>query len=570
MPTKFKKYNTLRNQIILLFSIVSFIIVLTITAFGYNKFSTIYDDIMQSQLEQTSIELNSAMEAKYAQINSIASQVTTDEDIEKLTYELNQSEGAITKQQEKQFKKVLRRYYPYVTTIYDYRFYKNDGTPLFPVEKSLQNDIDADWIEKAEQAQGKLIWVGQDSNSTRYSYAIKLIRSMNHSFVSSGYLVLKLENAYFETQFGNDENFIQIFDSTNRLVAGPELPNLLHSTSDELVYEGEKYKIVKSISHITNWTVYVAQSMTDYTEQIRVIRYFMLMIATIVLIISIVLAWIFASSLTKPLKRLTKVLRINRKHHKMILMEESQSSNDIQTLEKTYNQFILHINQLMEEIYEKQRLQKNAELKAWQSQINPHFLYNTLNSFYWHLIANDEEELAEHVLAMSDLFKYTINSVTHSDTVTIAEEINHITNYLKLMKMRIGERLQWEIDCPPHLLQVKIPKLLLQPLIENALIHGIEPLRTNGLISLQMTEHDDKRVKISIQDSGPGIPLDIIDKLNKMIDLSSSNDNIGIQNIRMRLQMHYAQAVADSLRFYTTVPTGTVVEMIIPKEDEFL
>lgn len=566
MTAFFKKHNTLRNQISLFFSLVSIIIVITITAFGYNKFSSIYEDIIQTQLEQTSVELNNGMEAKYAQISSIASQVVTDEDIQKLTFDLRNIEGEITPDQQQQFKKVLRRYYPYVTTIYDYRFYTLSGTPLFPVANSLQNEVTTQWISKAQKAQGRLVWLGQDSQNPRYSYAIKLMRSMNHAFEPTGFLLLKLENAYFETQFESDENFLQIFDTTQQLVAGPVIPNLLSVAGDEVINGDKKYKIVKSISPVTGWTVYLAQSMNSYMEKINIIRYFMLFIALIVIVISVILSWIIAYSITKPLKRLTNILRINRKHNKMILMEEAAASHEIQTLEKTYNQFILHINHLMEEIYEKQNLQKQAELKAWQSQINPHFLYNTLNSFYWRLIENGEDTLAEHVLSMSDLFKYTINSVKGPDTVTVDQEIEHITNYLKLMKMRLGDRLQWKISYDSKLSNIKIPKLLLQPLIENAIIHGIELQRGNGLIELTIKEQDEKRIIISIADNGPGISSDVLKKLNTMIDLSSNNDNIGIQNIRMRLNINYSENVADSLHFYSTVPSGTTVEMILPKE----
>ncbi|MBQ0138845.1 MAG: sensor histidine kinase [Kurthia sp.] len=564
MKSFWRKYNTLRNQIFLLFSLVSIVIVVAITSFGYNKFIKVYDTIIQSQLEQTSVELNRAMEAKYEQINSIASQVATDEDIQKLMFDLQQGPPTVSMEQQQQFKKVLRRYYPYVTTIYDYRFYTMQGRPVFPSSTSLQHAISPQWITKAGEANGKLIWIGQDSQNMRYSYAIKTIRSMNHSFKATGFLVLKLENAYFNTQFENDDNFVQIFDSEGQKIAGPESPNLLHGTQEELRINEKRYKIIQSVSADTNWTVYVAQSTNIYDGKIKNIRYFMILVSIIVAVIAFILSWIIASSITKPLKRLTAILRMNRKDNKMSTIEASTHNYEFHMLYKTYNEFITHINALIDEVYEKQLLQKQAELKAWQSQINPHFLYNTLNSFYWRLIEHGEDDLADQVLSMSELFKYSIHSSKSIDIVSLEQEIHHIDNYLNLMKMRLGDRLQWEVQCSPTLENLQIPKLLLQPLIENAIIHGIEPKRTNGFIRIAIIEamHD---ITITISDNGIGISDNILQKLNNQIDLSRDNENIAIQNIQMRLSIHYSTQVAQSLHFSANKPCGTIVTLTIPK-----
>lgn len=561
-----RKYNTLRNQIFLLFSLVSFIIVVAISTFSYNKFIAVYDTIIQSQLEQTSIELNSAMEARYKQINSIASQVSTDEDIQSLLFDLQQNPAAISLEQQSQFKRVLRRYYPYVPTIYDYRFYSMQGTPLFPTATSLQQTFSQQWITKATEANGKLVWIGQDTQNTRYSYAMKTVRSMNHSFQPIGFLVLKLENSYFNTQFENDENFVQIFDGENQQIAGPKSPKLLHASTEELQINATHYKIIKSVMADTNWTVYVAQSTQIYADKIHSIRYFLIIFSSIIAVLAFILSWVIASYITKPLKQLTAILRLNRKNHTLLKIKASSHNYEFYMLYATYNDFITHINALIAEVDEKQLLKKQAELKAWQSQINPHFLYNTLNSFYWRLIEHGQDDLADHVLSMSELFKYSIHSSKSIDIVTLEQEIQHIDNYLNLMKMRLGNRLQWAIECDSNLENLQIPKLLLQPLIENAIIHGIEPQRTNGFIHLAITDIDDA-VTITISDNGIGISDDILQKLNKQIDLSNANDNIAIQNIQMRLAIHYSAEIAQSLHFSANEPCGTIVTLTIPKED---
>ncbi len=565
MKAFIKKHNTLRNQIFLLFSVVSLIIISAVTFIGYNKFSSVYDEIVQAQLEQTSVELISSIEAKYSQVSMIASQVSTDDDIQSLMYQLLKRPDMASFQAQT-FKRTLNRYYPYVDSILDYRFYALDGAALFPASQELNIIIDDQSIQKALDAKGQLIWVGQDTNSHRYSYAIKVIRLMNHSYENSGFLVLKLANEYFDTQFGETNNFIQIFNHSNQFMTGKNSSNLLLSDEGKISINDEPFYVVKGVSPRTDWTIYVAQSMVNYIYKIQKIRLFLVGIALIGAVLGFILSWIIASYITSPLKQLIEAMR-NRSKRQLLHIEETNSSLEMHTLHHTYNQFITDIERLIEEVYEKQILQQRAELKALQSQINPHFLYNTLNTFYWKLIDDGKDELADYVLSMSALFKYSVSSsITVTDVVTLQQELEQVEHYLNLMKMRLDDRLTWRIQCEPELKAVQIPKLILQPFIENAIIHGIEPQRTKGIIDIVIRSNGPRLISIIIQDNGKGMPATTLENLNKMTDIESGMNHIGIHNIRMRLAIHYSESVADSLYFKSDEAQGTKVSLILPKE----
>ena len=568
MKAFIKKHNTLHNQIFLLFSAVSVVIITAVTFIGYNKFSSVYDEIVQVQLEQTSVELNSSIEAKYSQVSMIASQVSTDEDIQNLMYQmLSKPETATYYAQN--FKRTLNRYYPYVDSILDYRFYALDGAGLFPTSQELNLIIDDQSVQKALNAEGQLIWVGQDTISHRYSYAIKVIRLMNHSYEYSGFLVLKLANEYFDTRFGDSGNFIQIFDHSGQFLTGQNSSKLLLSDEGEIVIEDEPFYVVKSVSPRTEWTIYVAQSMANYNREIQKIRLFLIGIALIGVVLGFLISWIIASYITSPLKQLIGAMR-NGPKRQLLHIEVTNSSLEMHTLHHTYNQFITDIERLIEEVYEKQLHQQKAELKALQSQINPHFLYNTLNTFYWKLIDDGNDELADYVLSMSALFKYSVSSsTTATDVVTLQQELEQIEHYLNLMKMRLDNRLTWRIQCEPELMTVQIPKLILQPFIENAIIHGIEPQRTEGVIDMIIRSNGPHLLSISIQDNGKGMSATTVDHLNKMTDISTGMNHIGIHNIRMRLAIHYSESVADSLIFKSEENEGTKVSLILPKEEKY-
>lgn len=235
-------------------------------------------------------------------------------------------------------------------------------------------------------------------------------------------------------------------------------------------------------------------------------------------------------------------------------------------LHHTYNQFVIAIEQLIEEVYEKQSLQQHAELKALQSQIKPHFLYNTLNTFYWRLIEDDNEKIANDILAMSELFKYSISTTSNSqEVVTLQDELHHLQNYLQLMKMRIGDRLNLFIDVDPKLYKLHIPKLLLQPLIENAIVHGIETQRNDSFISITIHSIDTQNIIVKIKNNGHKIPPQELVELN---DFSTplENSHIGIQNIRLRLKLYYSEEIAKSMLFESNDIQDTTITIILPKE----
>lgn len=535
-----------------------------IACIGYFKYSSVYDEIVQSQLIQTSYEVNSAIEAKYEQVSTIAAQVSTDADIQQLMTTISTTEN-VTNQQQQLFKRTLDRYYPYVNSISDYRFYQLDGSAIYPNVGQLQTILDESWMNTAIDAKGQLIWIGQDATSGDYSYAIKVIRLINQAYRPSGFLVLRLHNKHFDTYFENEDNFIQVYDRANQWIIGNSSPRLLHQENGKLLLDGKQYYVVKNESPRTNWSIYVVQSLDDSIKEIQNIWNFTLVLSVIAIIICFLLSWVLASYITSPLHRLTSAMRHDPKK-KLQHIEETYGSVEMHTLHRTYNEFITQIETLIEEVYEKQLLQQQAELKALQAQIHPHFLYNTLNAFYWKLIDEDKDELANYVLSMSALFKYSVGSVkAESDIVTIRQELEHIEHYLNLMQMRLGERLSWELQCEPALTTIQIPKLLLQPIIENAILHGIEPQQTNGKVTVHIYATSPEAFTIVVTDNGKGIPTSMLRRLNGITSASDS-EQIGIQNIRKRLEMYYSEQVADTFLYDSDGQTGTTVTITLPKE----
>ncbi|MEI3340658.1 MAG: histidine kinase [Eubacterium sp.] len=162
------------------------------------------------------------------------------------------------------------------------------------------------------------------------------------------------------------------------------------------------------------------------------------------------------------------------------------------------------MNRLIKEIYVKNLEKKDAELALLQSQINPHFLYNTLDSINWMALANDQDEISEMITALSDTFRLSLMK-NNSSFVEIDQEIQYIRSYLILQKFRYGERLQYSFDLPEPMPRLYIPRFILQPVVENSLKHGIDSMEQGGSIVIQLEIGDD--LTLTIRNDGTSIDL---------------------------------------------------------------
>ena len=156
-------------------------------------------------------------------------------------------------------------------------------------------------------------------------------------------------------------------------------------------------------------------------------------------------------------------------------------------LMETFNYMVFKIDMLIKEVYQEKLAQKNAELEALQSQINPHFLYNTLDTINWMLLEKKEYEISGIVVSLGEMMKYAISR--SSRTVALREEIRHVSNYLLIQKERMEDKLEYEIDIPHQYESVQVPRLILQPLVENAIINGIE---TGGKVSIRVYDREEE------------------------------------------------------------------------------
>lgn len=206
---------------------------------------------------------------------------------------------------------------------------------------------------------------------------------------------------------------------------------------------------------------------------------------------------------------------------------------------------------------------KASELKALQSQINPHFLFNVLNSISSLALVEKAPKTQEVIYNLSNLLRYTLRKV--NKIVTLEEAINYIDSYLKLQKVRYADRLQYEINISEETKTINIPFMILQPFVENAIVHGLEKKEEGGFIKIY-EENLGSHVALCIEDNGTGITKDKLDTI--LDDLkskeTSSSDRIGINNVNRRMYHHYGEEY--DIDIISHIRKGTIVKITIPKE----
>ncbi|WP_052421983.1 MULTISPECIES: sensor histidine kinase [Paenibacillus] len=311
------------------------------------------------------------------------------------------------------------------------------------------------------------------------------------------------------------------------------------------------------------WITLYSVPLSSLTEELNSIKSAVLIMILASLLLSIPLLMFFSSFLTAPIK--TLLLSMRRFQNGQF--EEKVNIkywDEIGQLSRGYNNMVANIKALVDDAYLLKLKEQEAELKALQSQINPHFLYNMLDTIFWEAEAAGQDKISEMVINLSRLFRLSLNQ--GKSFTSVAKEKELIELYLSLQKMRFKDSLDFVIDIPDELHPYVILKLSLQPFIENALIHGIERKRGGGCVSISGQRTGDQLMFV-IEDNGGGMSSETLQKILTLPDESdiyTARDTGGyaVQNVQARLKHFYK---GDFTLHYTSVPgEGTRVEIIIP------
>jgi two-component system sensor histidine kinase YesM len=278
---------------------------------------------------------------------------------------------------------------------------------------------------------------------------------------------------------------------------------------------------------------------------------------------SVIAAWAISRSIYIPIKRLHDVTTTITKNDLQVLMTRS-NADEITELGMSFNIMIGRIRELLDAKVREQENLKKAELRALQAQINPHFLYNTLDTIIWMAEAQKTAQVVEIVSALSSFFRISLSK--GKDWITIGEEIERTKSYLTIQRMRYRDILDYRIDVDEDVLDNTILKLILQPLVENALYHGIKNKRQGGTITVRARPLSDEEIVLEVEDNGIGFTAEKLEQVNaKLADEMGDirlESGFGIDNVNKRIKLYYGRQYGLSIRSEYLI--GTCVSLIIP------
>ena len=290
------------------------------------------------------------------------------------------------------------------------------------------------------------------------------------------------------------------------------------------------------------------------------LRDYIILLVILCAVAAYILLWFLSRSITRPLDQLNSAMKTVQYKHLNVSLDV-KSRDEIGELTESFNYMMGRIHTLVNRVYEEKLAQKNAEIEALQAQINPHFLYNTLDSINWMLIDRDELDISSVVVSLGKLMQYSMD--TSSALVPLHMEYRNALDYLNIQKNRLEDRLLYELDLPSDLEDFLIPRLILQPLIENAIIHGILPSGRSGRITVR-TRQEGGRLVLSVQDNGDGMEPMQLQQLRQLLSGSQESGSIGMRNVARRLQLHFDGQCRFSVD--SGPGRGTTVRLLLPMQ----
>jgi Predicted signal transduction protein with a C-terminal ATPase domain len=423
-------------------------------------------------------------------------------------------------------------------------------------------------------------------NNDQYLCVIRKMNEYTLPNTNQNYVKINIDiNKIFEI-FNREQNYINIclVDENNKIIYSPDNPLFYRLTlktpnngsiaqrsldynpkalgKDSIIRE---YKLGNA-NYLSDWKIVGIMDRRIILKALSQSRYFIFYLALISMLVATVSILIIVQSFNHRFKKLAKHMT-KVENQQFELIETAEGKDEIGGLIRNFNLMTAKINSLINDVY-KLKIQKQdlelervrAELNFLQSQMNPHFLFNTLNALLVVCIKNNYSEVVEVIKYLAKTLRRLLS--WNDDLVTIDEEMAFSEMYLKIEKFRFGEKFRYELAVDDGALQCRIPKMTIQPLIENACEHGIQAIKAIGVVKVKI-DLTAEMLKVTVTDNGSGIDGEKLAEIrNHMAEGGEGNENIGLRNVYRRLRLYYGEDVEFSIS--SRINSGTAVGFVVP------
>lgn len=366
---------------------------------------------------------------------------------------------------------------------------------------------------------------------------------------------------------------LMVFSEDGMIYQGTEfdasqLPDMEKSQGYEIRrLGGQRYFICYLKSSLNGWTFVNLFPYSEIFGQVMLVRYLLVGGLLVLFAVTAIVMKKLAHIITRPLERLTDSMQVAetgdfRKAGEKVSAEMSAEprQDEVGQLSQEFGVMMEKIDTLIHENYEKQILLKDTKYKMLQAQLNPHFLYNTLNALNWLVRAGRSQEAGMMIMRLGDLLRAAFSKKSYA---TVEEEVGLVKSYIAIQEIRYRSRAEFTVDVSGELEPYVIPRMTLQPLVENAISYGVDPSPETCRITVTVREEEND-IFLEVRDTGPGMTADELEGVRNF-RIKPRGNGIGLNNIRERLKIAYEES---EFRIDSAPGEGTVVQIRIPKKRE--
>ncbi len=565
---------------------LSIIILLAFCLTGYLTYRynlTLFEEEISKQFTSTNEEALAKLDLKVQEVVRISQTIVFNPSIEKLIsrINLNESSDAFDRYYDK--KQIEDQIYqlksdaPYITGMY---LYDLNGNPsYFSYTTSAINAPDENVFKvirsKISDTSGDLVWISVPIASSiepsGYRNTIIVARFMkNSSLTTYGVLVMAFDESFFSgslkelTKAGQGQ--VYLFNKnrellfTNSPVYFDQLSVLQNMNQTQLM---EHHLYVQGESEVTNFKLVSGTSLTEIQSRSRDLFKMIVYSGLVSILLASVLIVLSTGNLLRPLKDLMLGLRKVRSGD-FDARIEIRTHDELAYMGESFNAMAEQVGRLIKEVYLTQLSEKEAELKALQAQLNPHFLHNMFNEIYWKLYLQDETETAALIAAISEMLKYSLMPVR--TLTTVKEEFQQIRNYLKIQKELFETDLETIIQVDEDVMDVQVMRSLLQPLVENVFMHAFRNMVSHKVLIIKASSRDDF-LEIDVTDNGCGMDEKAISQIlgvqgTSLPHRTDGRESLGVRSVVRRIELVYGSPFR--MEIASVVGSGTNMRLILP------
>ena len=577
-------YNrSIRNSIFIYFTITSLVAVLLIVISIYSRLSSqLYDTVKQENVSLVN-RVDSSMEVYLRNIMKLSDTIYYG-----IIKNANLSEDSIGE-------KLTLLYNNNKEQVSNIALISKEGEPIsvVPAARFRKNfkAEDEEWfvnaLNKTENIHFTLPHVQKmfEKGDNSYNWVISMSRAVEITVGgSTEQAVLLIEMAYQgleevldEVTLGNG-GYIYLMDSNGDIIWHPKFEliasgrvkenNLVAAGYDdgsrEEVFNGTRQTVVTKTVGYTGWKLVGVIKGTGISLNMLKTRLFIVFVILLIIFIVILINSYISFRVTNPIRELEKSVKA---------LEEGNldadiymgGSYEVQHLGKSVQDMKFRIKGLMQDIVNEHEEKRKSEFDSLQAQINPHFLYNTLDIIVWQIENEKQSEAVHTVTALARFFRLSLGK--GKNIVTVKDEIDHVKNYLMIQHMRFKNKFDYEFDIAEDVLELPSLKLMLQPLVENAIYHGMEFMDGDGMIMVKAWREEDE-LYLSVADNGLGMTEDKVEMIltGKSTSGNGRGSGIGVKNVNERIKLYFGEAYG--LTIDSEPDEGTTVIIHLPAKDE--